>query len=66
MDPFLDGTGKTGTGQVSFTRKNLSESFHFLSEPFHFLRRVNGPLMFLYNSFWTLFLAPLSANATIF
>ena len=38
MDPFLNGTGKTGTGQVSFTRKNLSEPFHFLSEPFHFFR----------------------------
>ena len=36
MDPFFNGTGKTGTGQVSFTRKNLSEPFHFLSEPFHF------------------------------
>ena len=38
MDPFLNGTGKTGTGQVSFTRKNLSEPFHLLSEPFHFFR----------------------------
>ena len=38
MDPFLNGTGKTGTGQVSFTRKNVSEPFHFLSEPFHFFR----------------------------
>ena len=25
MDPFCNGTSKTGTGQVSFTRKNLSE-----------------------------------------
>ena len=38
MDPFWNGTGKTGTGQVSFTRKNLSEPFHFLSEPIHFFR----------------------------
>ena len=38
MDPFLNGTGKTGTGQVSFKRKNLSDLFHFLSEPFHFFR----------------------------
>ena len=47
MDPFLNGTGKTGTGQVLFTRKNLSEPFHFLSEPSRsiFFARVNGPLM---------------------
>ena len=39
MDPFFDGTGKTGTAQVSFTRtENVSERFHFLSEPFHFFR----------------------------
>ena len=38
MDPFWNRTGKTGTGQVSFTRKNLSEPFHFLSEPIHFFR----------------------------
>ena len=38
MDPFFNGTGETGMGQVSFTRKNLSEPFHFLSEPFHFFR----------------------------
>ena len=44
MDPFFNGTGKTGTGQESFTRKNLSEPFHFLSEPFHFFVRVNGPV----------------------
>ena len=36
MDPFLNGTGKTGMGQVSFTSKNLSEPFHFLSEPLLF------------------------------
>ena len=28
MDPFLNGPGKTGKGQVSFTRK----------KPFHFFR----------------------------
>ena len=26
--PFFERTGKTGTGQVSFRRKNLSEPFH--------------------------------------
>ena len=44
MDPFFKGTGKTGTGQVSFTRKNLSEPFHFLSEPFHFFRSCKRAL----------------------
>ena len=37
MDTFWNGTGKTGTGHVSFTRKN---SF----EPFHFFRSCKGPL----------------------
>ena len=46
MDPFWNGTGKTGTGQVSFTRQNLSEPFHFLSENRSiFFARVNGPLI---------------------
>ena len=30
--PFFYGTGKTGTGQVSFTQKNSSKPFQFLSE----------------------------------
>ena len=46
MDPFLKGTDKTGTGQVSFTRKNLSEPFHFLFEPFHFFRLCKRGLTF--------------------
>ena len=37
MDPFLNGTGKNGTGQVAFTRENLSERSVFFA-------RVNGPL----------------------
>ena len=44
MDPFLNGPGKTGTGHVSFTRKNLSEPFHFLSEPSHFFRSCKRAL----------------------
>ena len=35
--PFFYGTGKTGTGQVSFTRKNSSQ-------PFHFFRSCKRPL----------------------
>ena len=42
--PFFYGTGKTGTGQVSFIRKNSSQPFHFLSEPFHFFRSCKRPL----------------------
>ena len=33
-----------GKGQVSFTRKNVSEPFQFLSEPFHFFRSCKRPL----------------------
>ena len=36
MDLFRNGTDKTGTGQVPFTRQILSEPFVFLSEPFQF------------------------------
>ena len=38
MDLFRNGTDKTGTGQVPFTRQILSEPFVFLSEPFEFFR----------------------------
>ena len=38
--------GKTGTDQISFTRKNCSEPFHFLSEPFHFFRSCKRPCMY--------------------
>ena len=48
MDPFFNGTGKTGTGQVSFTRKNLSEPFHLLSEPFHLFRSCKRALNFCF------------------
>ena len=34
---FIYGTGKTGTGQVSFIHKNSFEPFQFLSEPSQFL-----------------------------
>ena len=44
MDLFRNGTDKTGTGQVPFTRQISSEPFVFLSEPFQFFGRVNGPL----------------------
>ena len=47
MDPFFNGTGKTGTDQVSFTRKNLSEPFQFLSEPFRFFRSYKQALSYL-------------------
>ena len=36
MDLFRNGTDKTGTGQVPFTRQILSEPFVFLSEPSQF------------------------------
>jgi len=38
IDLFRNGTDKTGTGQVPFTRQILSEPFVFLSEPFQFFR----------------------------
>ena len=34
---------QTGTGQVLFTRQNLSEPFVFLSEPFQFFRSCKRP-----------------------
>ena len=43
MELFLNGTGKSGTGQVPFTRKNLSEPFHFFrscKRAFRLKRRV--------------------------
>ena len=43
MDLFRNGTDTTGTGQVPFTRRILSEPFVFLSGPFQFFARVNGP-----------------------
>ena len=43
MDLFRNGTDKTGTGQVPFTRQILSEPFVFLSEPFQFFRSCIRP-----------------------
>ena len=43
MDLFRNGTDKTGTGQVPFTRQILSEPFVFLSEPFQFFRSCKRP-----------------------
>ena len=45
MRKFCKGTDKrmarSSENRVSFTRKNLSEPFHFLSEPFLFFRSCN-------------------------
>ena len=38
MNLFRNGTDTTGTGQVPFTRRILSEPFVFLSGPFQFFR----------------------------
>ena len=43
MDLFRNGTDKTGTGQVPFTRRILSEPFVFLSEPLQFFRSCKRP-----------------------
>ena len=40
MDLFRNGTDKTGTGQVPFTRQILSEPFVFLSELFRSCKRA--------------------------
>ena len=50
MDLFRNGTDKTGTGQVPFTRQILSEPFVFLSEPFQFFRSSKRPLSVPMNS----------------
>ena len=57
MDPFWNGTGKTGTVQISFTRKNLSEPFHFAypSRSIVFAR-VNGSEKTVFFFFSFLFL----------
>ena len=44
MDLFRNGTDKTGTGQVPFTRQILSEPFVSLSEPFQFFRSCKRAL----------------------
>ena len=44
MDLLRNGTDKTGTGQIPFTRQILSEPFVFLSEPFHLFRSCKRAL----------------------
>ena len=40
--PFWNERDKTGSDQVSFTRKNYSVPFYFLTEPFHCFRSCKG------------------------
>ena len=44
MDLFRNGTDTTGTGQIPFTRRILSEPFVFLSGPFQFFRSCKRAL----------------------